>query len=391
MTDVESPPAVDEAASAETPIGPVETARPGRGWRSGWKVERRLETPWFLEVAAIVGAILVAIAVSAILIALAGSDVLDSYRALYNGAFGTRNATIETLVQATPLIFTGLAAAFAFRAKVWNIGGEGQLWAGTMGAFWASLIFAGAMPRALLIVVVMAFAAVFGALWAGIAAVLRTRFGVNEIIATVMLNFVIINVLSYLLSDVWQDPASFYYQSERMPDVVALPRLFEGGRLHLGFVIALAMAAVVWFILERTSFGYEVRSIGVNPRVASYGGIISNRIVLATMLVSGAIAGLAGGSELTGIHLRLQLDIVSGLGFTGIIIALVARLRPLGVVAAAIVAGAVTNGATTMQLSTGVPAALVDVLTGLTLVFVLIGAVVVNYRLRRVSIVEGQA
>lgn len=350
-----------------------------------WKIERRLETTLAQEALAIATGVLVAIASCAILISIAGSDVSESYRALVRGAFGTKNAALETLVQATPLIFTGLAAAFAFRAKVWNIGGEGQLFAGAMGAFFASDLLSGSLPKFPLLVIVMIFAAISGALWAGIAAVLRTRFGVNEIIATVMLNFVIVNVLSFLLSDWWQDPASFYYQSGRMPDVAALPRIVSGSRLHLGFVIALVLAALVWFVVERTSLGYEIRSIGVNDRVAQYGGIRSTRIILLTMLISGAIAGLAGGSELTGIHLRLQLDISADLGFTGIIIALVARLRSFGIVIAAIAAGALTNGATTMQLSTGVPAALVDVLKGLALVFVLIAAVAVNYRIRRVN------
>ncbi|MEM9564091.1 MAG: ABC transporter permease [Actinomycetota bacterium] len=365
--------------------GPSPIVRRRDRARRRWRIERRLETPWYLEAGAIGGGIVTAVLACAVLIAAAGSDVIESYRALYNGAFGSGNAAIETLVQATPLIFTGLAATFAFRAKVWNIGAEGQLYAGAMGAFWASELMAGSTPRIVLIPLVMVFAAVFGAGWAAIAAGLRTRFGVNEIISTVMLNFVILNIVSFLLADWWQDPQSFYYQTARMPDVVALPRLFDSGRLHLGFIIALVTAAVVWFVLERTSFGYEVRSIGANPRVATYGGIQSGRIILATMLVSGAIAGLAGASELTGIHLRLQLDISDNLGFTGIIIALVARLRAAGVVIAAIIAGALTNGATTMQLTTGVPAALVDVLKGLALVLVLLAAVVVNYRVRRVQ------
>ena len=383
MTSVEIP-SVDVAADEPEPTPTGSTG----SVRRRWKIERRLDTPWYLDAAGVLGGIAVSILVCAVLISAAGSPVLESFRALYDGAFGTRNAAIETLVQATPLIFTGLAAAFAFRAKVWNIGGEGQLYAGAMGAFWASELFSDSLPKLPLIVVVMIFAAVFGAGWAGVAAALRVKFGVNEIIATVMLNFVILNIVSFLLADWWQDPASFYYQSARMPEVVALPRIFSDGRLHVGFIIALATAALVWFVLNRTSFGYEVRSIGANPRVATYGGISSGRIIFATLLVSGAIAGLAGGSELTGLHLRLQLDISDSLGFTGIIIALVARLKPAGVVGAAILAGAVTNGATTMQLSTGVPAALVDVLKGLALVFVLLAAVIVNYRVRRVQTSE---
>lgn len=378
MTDLDTAPSATES-------DPPAATTPDRGGRSRYKLERRLETPWQLDVAGIVVGILLAVLLCAGLIAAAGSDVIDSYRALYDGAFGNRNSTLETLVQASPLILTGLAATFAFRAKVWNIGGEGQLYAGAMGAYWGSEIFDG-LPRLLLIVAVLSMAALFGALWGGLAAWLQVRFDVNIIIATVMLNFVIINVLSYLLSDLWQDPLSFYYQTGRMADVVALPRIFSDSRLHIGFLIALATAAVVWFVLERTKFGYEVRSVGVNERVAGYGGIRSARIIILTMLVSGAIAGLAGGTELTGIHLRLQLDISNNLGFTGIIIALVGRLRPAAVVVAAIVTGAVTNGATTMQLSTGVPAALVDVLTGLTLVMVLVASVAVNYRIRKVAV-----
>ena len=355
------------------------------GGRRRWRIERRLQTPWWLDLGGIFAGLGMAVLTSALLIAAAGSDVLDSYRALYDGAFGNRDSAVETLVQATPLIFTGLAAAFAFRAKVWNIGGEGQLYAGAMGAYWASLVLDESLPRILLIPACFVMAMLLGAGWAGIAAVLRTRFGVNEIITTVMLNFIVLNVLNFLLNGAWQDPASFYAQTDRMSDVFGLPRLLSTGRLHLGFVVAVATAFLVWFILARTSFGYEVRSIGANPRVASYGGITSNRIIIATMLISGAIAGLAGASELLGTQLRLQPGISNDFGFTGIIIALVARLRPAGVVVAAIAAGALTNGATTMQITTGVPAALVDVITGLALMFVLLTAVMVNYRIRRIQ------
>ena len=357
----------------------------GSGGRRRWRIERRLQTPWWLDLGGIFAGLGMAVLTSALLIAAAGSDVLDSYRALYDGAFGNRDSAVETLVQATPLIFTGLAAAFAFRAKVWNIGGEGQLYAGAMGAYWASLVLDESLPRILLIPACFVMAMLLGAGWAGIAAVLRTRFGVNEIITTVMLNFIVLNVLNFLLNGAWQDPASFYAQTDRMSDVFGLPRLLSTGRLHLGFVVAVATAFLVWFILARTSFGYEVRSIGANPRVAAYGGIISNRIIIATMLISGAIAGLAGASELLGTQLRLQPGISNDFGFTGIIIALVARLRPAGVVVAAIAAGALTNGATTMQITTGVPAALVDVITGLALMFVLLTAVMVNYRIRRIQ------
>ncbi len=349
-----------------------------------WKLERRLEVTAWQEVGSVLAGVIVAVLLCSALIALAGSPVLASYRALLKGAFGTENAIVETLVQATPLIFTGLAAAFAFRAKIWNIGGEGQLWAGAIGCYFVYDLL-GSAPRAVALVAMMIGGMVFGAAWAGIAVLLRNRFGVSEVISTVMLNFIIINITSYLLSDLWRDPASFYYQSALMTETGTLPGIWGTSRLHLGFVLALVMAALVWFVLERTSFGYEIRAVGVNSRVASYGGINGARILAFVMLASGAIAGLAGASELSGIHQRLQLGLSASLGFTGIIIALVARLRPGPIIIAAIAAGALTNGATTMQLTTGVPAALADVIKGMALVCVLIAAVAVNYRLRRVD------
>ncbi len=375
--------------TAEEVVNPGQSADAGpvdAPTRTGptWRIERRLLTPWWMDAGGTIGGILLAVLASALLISAAGSDVLDSYQALYRGAFGTKAAALETLVQATPLIFTGLAAAFAFRAKVWNIGGEGQLYAGAMGAYWASLLRDDTLPGLVLIPVSFVMAMAMGAGWAGIAAVLRTRFGVNEIITTVMLNFTVLNILNHMLNGAWQDPQSFYAQTARMSEAFALPRIAGEGRLHLGFALAVIAAVLMWFLLARTSFGYEVRSIGANARVASYGGIVSGRIILATMLVSGAIAGLAGASELLGTQLRLQPGISNDFGFTGIIIALVARLKPAGIVVAAIVAGALTDGATTMQITTGVPAALVDVITGLALVFVLLTAVIVQYRLRRV-------
>lgn len=370
-------------APSANPVADEDDEGIDTSWSRRWRIERRLETPWYLEVGGVIAGIAAAVFTSALLIAAADSDVLESFRALYRGAFGTREAAVETLVQATPLIFTGLAAAFAFRAKIWNIGGEGQLFAGAMGAYWASLLLDDSLPSFMLIPACFLMAMLLGAGWAGIAAVLRTRFGVNEIITTVMLNFIVLNVLNFLLNGAWQDPASFYAQTDRMSEAYALPQLLSFGRLHLGFVIALVTAGLVWFVLARTSFGYEVRGIGANPRVAAYGGIVSNKIIIATLLISGAIAGLAGASELLGTQLRLQPGISNEFGFTGIIIALVARLRPAGVVITAIAAGALANGATTMQITTGVPAAIVDVITGLALVFVLLAAVMVNYRIRR--------
>ena len=351
--------------------------------RSGWRFERRLEVkPWH-EVVTLVASFVLGLLLCSILIAASDKSVIDSFRALFDGAFGSRQAIYETLVQATPLIFTGLAAAFAFRAKVWNIGGEGQFFAGAMGAFFVADLWSDHLPRGVMVPILFVAAAAAGALWAAVAGVLKARYDTNEIITTVMLNFIILLILSYLLGDLWQSPDTYYSQTERLEESTHLPLMISGSRLHWGFGIALAMAVVVHIVLRRTALGYEVRGVGINRVAGSYKGISVPRTTVLVMLISGALAGMAGGAELSGVHHRLQLDISNNFGFVGIIIALIGRLHPAGVVVSAIAFGALINGATTMQIQTGIPAALVDVIQGLSLIFVLTGAVAVRYRLQR--------
>ena len=364
---------------------PTTPGVPSRSLRRkvGWRLERRLDVkPWH-EAVTLLASFVVGLAICSILIAASDKSVYDSYKALFDGAFGSRRAIYETLVQATPLIFTGLAAAFAFRAKVWNIGGEGQFFAGAMGAFFVSDLWSDVLPRVVMVPVLFIGAAAAGALWASIAGVLKARYDTNEIITTVMLNFIILLILSYLLGDMWRAPDTYYFQTERLPESTHLPLMIGGSRLHWGFGVALGMAAAVLVVLKRTALGYEVRGVGMNRTAGSYKGISVSRITVLVMIISGSLAGMAGAAELSGVHHRLQLDISNNFGFVGIIIALVGRLHPVGVIASAIGFGALVNGATTMQIQTGIPAALVDVVQGLTLIFVLTGAVAVRYRLRR--------
>jgi simple sugar transport system permease protein len=213
----------------------------------------------------------------------------------------------------------------------------------------------------------------------------KARYGVNEIIVTVMMNFIILLVLSYLLSSAWQDPKSYFYQTAQMPEVSYFPKLFAKGRLHLGFVLALLTAVFVWVLLWKTTLGYEIRAIGINAVAARYKGIDVARTTVILMAISGAIAAMGGASEVSGVHHRLRLDISIGYGFTGIIIALLGRLHPVGVVLAAIFFGALVNGALAMQIATGVPVALVNAIQGITLIFLLTADVLARYQIRRVG------
>ncbi len=360
---------------------PPAVSRRDRAPATGWRIERRLDVGKLSEAIALPLALLVALIASSLLILITGVGITDGLSALWNGAFGSRRAVFETLVQATPLIFTGLAAAVAFRARLWNIGGEGQFFAGAMGTFWVAHTFSG-LPTPVMIPAVLLGAGLAGAAWAAIAGYLKARYGTNEIITTVMLNFTILLIVSYLLGGPWRAPDTFYYQTVRIPKASWLPRFFSDSRLHWGFVIALAVGILVYILVERTSLGFELRGLGINRNAAVLKGISVGETTLIVMAISGAIAGLAGASEVAGIHHRLQVDISSGYGFTGIIIALIGRLNPFGVVAAAIGFGALVNGSTAMQISTGIPAALVDVIQGLSLVSVLVAAVAVRYRIR---------
>ncbi len=362
--------------------GQPRQARAGLG---RWKVERRLYPSRAWQAASIVLALVAAFVVSSLLIASAGATVSEALKAMFQGAFGTRNAVVETLVQATPFIFTGLAVTIAFRARVWNIGAEGQFFAGGMAAFWVATSLEG-LPPALLIALTILGAALAGGLWGGIAGFLKARYGANEIIVTVMMNFIISLILSYLLSGVWQDANSYFYQTALMPEASFLPRLLDKGRLHAGFVLALLTALGTYVLLWKTTLGYEIRAIGINPLASRYKGISVALTTVLVMAISGAVAGLAGVSEVGGIHHRLRLDISIGYGFTGIIIALLGRLHPAGVVLAAIFFGALVNGALAMQIATGVPVALVHAIQGITLIFLLAADVLARYQVRRVGL-----
>lgn len=351
----------------------------------GWRLERRLETRAVHELYATLIALAITAVIIGLLVIIAGVSPLSAFSSLYDGAFGDRESALETLVQATPLILTGLAAAIAFRAGVWNIGGQGQFIAGAIGTWWVYDTMPG-LPAPLLFVAMFAGAAVFGAVWASVASVLLVRYGTNEILTTVMLNFVIDYGLSWLLSGPWQANNTPYSQTERMVESTFLPRFFDDSRLHLGFAIALVMAAVVHFVVRRTTLGFELRAVGVNKQAAAYKGISTGAAIIAVMAISGALAGMAGAGELLGLHHRINFEFGEQMiGFTGIIIALVARLHPAGVIVVAIAFAGLLNGSTQMQIGTGIPAALVTVIEGVALVLVLLAAVACRYRLRRAA------
>ncbi len=311
----------------------------------------------------------------ALALGAAGYDAGAAMRALWMGSLGSGYALLSaSLVRATPLILTGLAVALAFRASVWNIGAEGQLLAGAAAATIVALGMP-MVPRILLVPVTLLAGAIAGALWAGIAAVLRRRFAVLEVISTIMLNFVALYVVGYLVRGPLQEPTHAYPQSSSIAEHARLPLLVSGTRLHLGFVIALIAAVAQWWVLRATAAGFRVRASGDGPAAAeSAGSIDVARITERVFLVSGALAGLAGAIEVGGVTFALYENLSPGYGYTAIAVALLARLDALGVVATGILFGALESGALAMQREAGVPSVVVSVVEAAVVLLVLFAA-----------------
>lgn len=379
MSSEPSSAACDQPGSPE----PDKLRASGKPKKYTYRLEKREVGAWAQNLSIVV-AVTMALLVSATMIYLSGIDARGALLALFKGAFGTRNALLETLVQATPIMLTGLAMVIAFRGKVWNIGAEGQFFAGALATAWVCMNFF-KLPGPILIMIILIVSALAGAFWAFIPGFLKARFHISEIVVTVMMNYIMLSIVSFLLSGPWQAPNDHFLQTPRFKPSTFLPTFFDS-RIHLGFFAAILLVIVIFILLWKTPLGYEIRAVGENPVAAKYKGIRETAIVAIVMLLSGAIAGLAGGMELAGLHHRLRLDISTGYGYTGILIALLGRLNPLGVVPAAIFFGALVNGSTSMQIKYSVPVPLVYTLQGVVLIFLLVFDALMRYRIRRIEV-----
>lgn len=310
-------------------------------------------------------AVLLAGIIGAIILWLSDANPWEAYTALYRGAFGSEDAIGRTLEKATPLILGGLAVAFAFKAGLFNIGGQGQLLMGAIIAGYVGFAFTGLpfiihMPLALLI------GSLTGAFFAGIAGALRTYTGAHEVITTIMLNFVAINITDYLADGPWKD-SGIVARTPAIAESAAIP---VWGTLPAGFFIAAFTAFATWYLLFRTTLGYEIRTVGLNPNAAHYAGIKVARTIVLTMAISGFLAGMGGAIETLGVVGRFQPGFNTGLGFDGITIALLARTNPLGVIPAALLVGAMQAGSSQMQFDANVQSQIIDVVQALILFFV---------------------
>lgn len=336
-------------------------------------------------------ATLAALAVGAVMLLLLGVNPFEAYSALWVGAFGSTNAFAETLVKATPLLLVALGICISFRGDVINIGGEGQMIIGAIMATWAGLTFTG-LPGWLVIVLAMLFGFIGGGIWGGIPGFLKAYFRVNEILSTVMMNAIAVQIMNFMLRGPMIDPAqaelaSQIPQTARLLEAFRLPR-WVPTRLHLGALIAVVLAILVYILLWRTTLGYRIRAVGQNPHASRYGGINVKRYVVLSLLLSGAFAGLAGAIQVYGVNYRMITDgsasgFTGSAGFNGIVAALFGQLHPIWSIPASILFGALLVGANSMQRVMQVPSALVIALNGLVVVFVVSSEIWRRRRQRR--------
>ena len=344
-------------------------------------VKKRLQSEWLsrlFDSLLPVFATLAALVLGAVMLLLLGVNPIEAYAALWDGAFGSSNAFAETLVKATPLLLVALGICISFRGDVINIGGEGQMIVGAILATWVGLTFT-SLPGWLVITLAMLAGFAGGAVWGGIPGFLKAYFRVNEILSTVMMNAIAVQLMNFLLREPMIDPsqaqlASKIPQTAALLEIFRLPRLVPT-RLHLGALIAVILAILVYILLWRTTLGYRIRAVGQNPNAARYAGIKVQRYMVLALLLSGAFAGLAGATQVYGVNYRMITDgsasgFTGSAGFNGIVAALFGQLHPVWSIPASILFGALLVGANKMQRMVQVPSALVIALNGLVVVFV---------------------
>ena len=324
-------------------------------------------------------ATLAALVIGAFMLLVLGVNPLTAYKALWDGAFGSQNSIAETLVKATPLLLVGLGICISFRGDVINIGGEGQMIIGGLMATWIGLTFTD-LPGWLIIMLAMLAGFLGGAIWGGIPGYLKAYFNVNEILSTVMMNAIAVQIMNFMLRGPMIDPsqaqlASKIPQTARLLDEFRLLRLMPPTRLHIGAIFAVILAVAVYILLWRTTLGYRIRAVGLNPSASKYAGIKVPRYMVMALLLSGAFAGLAGAIQVYGVNYRMITDgsasgFTGNAGFNGIVAALFGQLHPLWSIPASILFGALLVGANQMQRAVQVPSALITALNGLVVVFV---------------------
>ena len=350
------------------------------------RLEKRKRSSAAALVLAPVGAVIFTLLVSSLLVWWAGAPVSSTYGLLLQGGFGSVFALTETLTRAIPLMLTGLAATVAFKARLFNIGAEGQLYAGALAAVAVGGLHGGTgfeLSPYLLFPLMMLAAAAAGALLLLGPALMKTRLGVDEVVTTLLLNFIVLLLVSMMLDGPMKDPTAMGWpQSVALTGDLELSKLIPQTRVHTGLLWGCALSVGLWALMKYTVLGFDIRAVGANARAAAFAGVPVTRTVVMVALLSGALAGLAGAIEVAGRTSYLTLDMSPGYGYSGIVIAMLAALHPLGVMVASVFVAGVLVGADSMSRAIGVPTYLADVIVATSLISVLVATLLTQYRVR---------
>jgi len=350
------------------------------------RLEKRSHSSSAAMLLAPLGAVAFTLMISALLVLWAGAPVGQTYGLLLKGGFGSVFALSETLTRAIPLMLTGLAAAVAFKARLFNIGAEGQLYVGAMAAVAVGGLHGGTgfdLPPALLFVLMMLAAALAGALLLLGPALMKAKLGVDEVVTTLLLNFIVLLLVSLMLDGPMKDPSAMGWpQSVALLGDLELSKLIEQTRVHTGLLWAVALAVGLWALMKYTVLGFDIRAVGANPRAAAFAGVSVTRTVVLVALLSGGLAGLAGAIEVAGRTSYLTLDMSPGYGYSGIVIAMLAGLHPLGVVLGSVFVAGVLVGADSMSRVVGVPTYIADVIVATSLISVLVATLLTQYKVK---------
>ena len=350
------------------------------------RLEKRRQTSNAAMLLAPLGAMAFTLAISALLVLWAGAPVGQTYGLLFKGGFGSVFAISETLTRAIPLMLTGLAAAVAFKARLFNIGAEGQLYAGALAAVAVGGLHGGTgfdVPPALLFVLMMLAAALAGALLLLGPALMKVKLGVDEVVTTLLLNFIVLLLVSWMLDGPMKDPTAMGWpQSVALVSDLELSKLIPQTRVHTGLLWGISLAVGLWALMKYTVLGFDIRAVGANARAAAFAGVSVTRTVVLVAMLSGGLAGLAGAIEVAGRTSYLTLDMSPGYGYSGIVIAMLAGLHPLGVVAGSVFVAGILVGADSMSRAVGVPTYIADVIVATSLIAVLIATLLTQYRVR---------
>ena len=346
------------------------------------QIEPRAHTSLARAAFAPVSAVLATMTICSVLIIWAGAPVFESWGHMFKGAVGSKFALTETLTRSIPLMFTGLAIAVAFRSKFYNIGAEGQLYCGALAVtyFGTGMI---TMPPVLMIPFLMLVGAIAGGAVLIVPVLLKTHLKVDEVVTTLLLNFIILLFVSFLIEGPWKDPMAMGWpQGASIIDEGVIPAMLAKGRLHYGFVFAIIAAVLIWAFMRFTVWGYEIKAVGLNASAAAFSGISINKTIIRTAMISGGLAGLAGVSEVAGLKGYLTLDLSPGFGYTGIAVAMLAQLHPLAIIPAALFLSGIYVGSDSMSRAMNIPTYIADVIVGMSVLAILVSVMLSKYKIR---------